>query len=348
MPRLRVGVIGCGRAAQGIHLPILSRMVGVEIVAVAEPDRDLREAARRHVARGAAVLADYRELAERRDVDAVVVCLPNARHADAAIAAFERGKHVYVEKPLATSLPEAEQVLAAWQRSGAVGMMGFNYRFNRLYLSSRRLLAAAEIGELIAACSVFSLAADELPAWKRTRQTGGGALLDLGSHHLDLVGFLFGEPVTEVYARLSSARTEDDTALVQWRLAGGLSGQSFFSLSAVNEERFEIYGQAGKLTVDRSRYQDAAITRPARRWARAGSLWDAARSIEHAPYVWEKRRTPGHEPSHRVALTRFVAAIVGQGQATPDLNDGYINLRILLAAERSAQAGRAVNALVAP
>src|SRR5262245_25838070 len=114
MANLKVGLIGCGRISQWVHMGNLARLPNVEIGALAEGDADRREAAAHQVPK-AAVFSDYHELLEMRDVDAVIICLPNALHAQAGIAAMERGKHVYLEKPLATSLAEGRRVVEAWR-----------------------------------------------------------------------------------------------------------------------------------------------------------------------------------------------------------------------------------------
>jgi predicted dehydrogenase len=110
----------------------------------------------------------------------------------------------------------------------------------------------------------------------------------------------------------------------------------------VDEERFEIYGRAGKLIVDRLLHQDAWIASADHRGARARRIAHTLRSLARAPYVLEKRRTPGHEPSHRQALALFAHAARENRPAKPDLQDGYESLAVLAAAEESARTRRAV------
>jgi myo-inositol 2-dehydrogenase / D-chiro-inositol 1-dehydrogenase len=136
---LKVGLVGCGRVAQLVHLNILTRLPGAELVALAECDPDrLKQASRR--APGAVTFADYQELLDFPAVDAVVICLPNALHAEATIAALQHGKHVYLEKPLATNPTDGRRVLEVWRRAGLVGMIGFNYRLNPLYQAARQYI----------------------------------------------------------------------------------------------------------------------------------------------------------------------------------------------------------------
>jgi predicted dehydrogenase len=339
MSALRVGLIGCGRIAQSVHLKILTRLPDVELVALAEPDAHLREQARRR-APSAAAFSDYSELLERSEAEAVIICLPNALHAEAAVAALQQGKHVYLEKPLAISLDEGRRVLEAWQRAGVVGMMGFNYRFNPLYHKVKQHVQSGRLGELVSVRSVFSTAAKTLPAWKQTRQSGGGVLLDLASHHVDLVRFFFGQEVSEVFASLRSQCSEGDSATLQLRLADGLLVQSFFSLSAVEEDRFEIYGQAGKLAVDRYSSLDVEVTAPTQSSARLRRLQQGLRSLRCVPYLLTKLRAPNREPSYQAALTHFVDAVRTHHPASPDFTDGYRSLSIVAAAEQSARTGR--------
>ncbi|MGH8850246.1 MAG: Gfo/Idh/MocA family protein [Casimicrobiaceae bacterium] len=341
---LTIGLVGCGWFAQAVHLPILRRLPGADLVALAEPDPALRHAAGRHFP-AARMFGDYRDLLTMRNLDAVIVSVPNALHAEAAIAVMQAEKHLYLEKPIATSLREAGEIVSAWKYSGVVGMIGFNYRFNALHRTARMHLEAGRLGLLTGARTVFTTPVRSMPAWKKTRSGGGGALLDLASHHVDLVRFLFQQEVRLVYCEIESRCTEQDTARLHLRLADGLPIQSYFSLAAVDEDRFEIYGQAGKLTVDRYRSLDVDFVDAEEA---SSSLRRVARklgSLSNLPYLLEKVRAPWHEPSYREALSRFVSAARGRDHASPDLLDGYRSLEVLCAAEQSQQTARSVSLL---
>ena len=156
-------------------------------------------------------------------------------------SAFENRKHVYLEKPLATNIEDAKRV-QFWRgrKAKAVGMIGFNYRFNSHYAEIRRCIESRELGELVSARSVFSSSDRNLAPWKQRRVTGGGVLLDLASHHIDLARFLFGQDVAEVLAQVWSQKSEGDSAFLELRLANGLKVQSFFSLCSIGEDSFKI------------------------------------------------------------------------------------------------------------
>ena len=168
-------------------------------------------------------------------------------------------------------------------------------------------------------------------------------LLTLASHHVDLVLYLFGKEVRLVSATVQSQNSEDDTAILELQLDDGLLVQSFFSLSAVEEDCFEIYGSAGKLTVDRYQSLDIEITEPTiSKLARLKRLSQGVRSLVHSSYILEKLRSPGHEPSYQKILTDFVATALGNQPTTPNFWDGYRSLAVIVAAEESARTGRVV------
>jgi predicted dehydrogenase len=312
----------------------------MDVIALAEPDAQRREEAVRR-APAAVAVADYRTVLDSPDVEAVVICLPTAMHADVAIAALQAGKHVYLEKPLAASCAEGLQVLEARRQAGVVGMVGFNYRFHAFYQAARRHIQSGRLGEIVAVRTVFSSAPRLAPAWKQTRTSGGGVLLDYASHHVDLLSFLFDQPIAEAYADVRSLRSEDDTASVQLRLENGVPVQSLFAFGSADDDRFEIYGQSGKLTVDRQRGWNAVVTPAARGTSRADQARDLLRSLAHvasSPYLRARMLAPSNEPSFQASLEHFAAVVRNRSLPYPDFDDGYRSLAVIEAAEESARA----------
>ncbi|HEX8206927.1 MAG TPA: Gfo/Idh/MocA family oxidoreductase, partial [Solirubrobacteraceae bacterium] len=136
---LRIGFAGCGRAAAELHLPALRGRAGFTVVALADPDGErAREVAERFgVPR---TYADTEALAADDAVELVAVCSPPRTHAAAALAALEAGKDVFVEKPLALDLAEADALIAAAE--GRFAAVGFNLRLHRQVMAAREALAA--------------------------------------------------------------------------------------------------------------------------------------------------------------------------------------------------------------
>src|SRR5205807_5857072 len=102
------------------------------------------------------------------------------------------------------------------------------------------IIRSGQLGRIIAARSVFTTRGHNLPAWKQSRVTGGGALLDLASHHIDLFCFLLGSTAVEAQADIQSIRFQADTASLRLRLDNGAAIDSFFSLSCADDDRLEI------------------------------------------------------------------------------------------------------------
>jgi predicted dehydrogenase len=346
---IRIGLLGCGGIARVVHLPLLRRIRGARITALADADASRLAEARPH-APEARYVADFQPVVEMPEVDAVVIALPPAVHAAAAIAALAHGKHVYLEKPLATTLPEGRQVIEARREAGAglIAMMGFNYRRNPLVSRARELLAAGRIGAPLAARTVFSSRGRDEPDWKHARASGGGVLLDLGVHHIDLIRFLLSAEVTDVAARLRSVRAENDTAELQMRLTNGATAQSFWSLAAVEEDRIEVYGTEGKLTLDRYGSLGIELAPSTARGALGSTLSRVIREWSALPYAFRRRREPLNEPSFRAALEAFIEAARTGERVAPDLLDGYRALAVIDAAESAARTGRVVAVEEAP
>jgi predicted dehydrogenase len=341
MTRLKLGVIGCGELARLVHFPALRSLPDVTVTAIAEPDPRRRRDALLRVP-SASVSERYQELLELPEVEAVLICAPSGLHAEIATAAMQMGKHVYLEKPLAVTLEEGRQVVASWRHAGVIGMIGFNYRFHPLWQALRQRLRERRLGELVGMRSVLCSTWSATPGWRQTRRSGGGALLELASHHIDLVHFLFAQDIQRVSTEVRSLRGEDDSVMLQLQLTDGLLVQSFFSLHGVEEDRVEIYGQKGTLVADRHRSLQVLFTGAEEKRSRLRLLRDGMRELLRGSHAWGKLRAPRREPSYRAALSHFVTSVRQRCPASPDFWDGYRSLAVLMAAEESARTGRVV------
>lgn len=313
-------------------------MPGVRLAGVADPDPNRRLEAEQV---GVPATAEADSLLARPDIDAVVIAVPPTAHAALASAALERGRHVYLEKPLAASLADGKAILDAWRQPGRparVGMIGFNYRFNPLVRKARQLLMQGAVGRPVAARTVFSIIRRPEPAWRHSVEQGGGPLLELASHHVDLMAYLFQARIVEVAADRPVPASEAIVAL-RLRLEDGLEVHSTFSMDGVDDDRIEVTGELGTLTVDRYRDWHVRVTghRPAR-WR--NGLRHALGTLVGSPLVVQKLRSPYNEPSYRLALQHFLNAIRGAHSASPDFADGYRALEVVVAATHSLTLGR--------
>jgi predicted dehydrogenase len=229
-------------------------------------------------------VSDYREIMERKDIDAVAIVTPNASHHPIAMEAIRSGKHVFCEKPLAMDVPEAREMETAAQAAKLTAQVAFTFRFQRGVEAGRDALRAGAIGKPFFTRIRFEWGGDLRPdatlGWRHLyEESGPGMLQDMGSHCLDLFNFVV-EPVTEacgvlitvprsrIYRKTGELRevTNDDLAAAYVRAASGLTGE--FLVSRITTARgvtaeLEINGEEGvmRIAISRGHADDVVIER---------------------------------------------------------------------------------------
>ena len=189
MEKLRVAVIGCGGIANGKHLPSLKAVKDIELVAFCDIIIERAEkAAREYGVEGARVYECYRELLEKEKPDVVHVCTPNRSHSEISIAAMEAGAHVLCEKPMAINEAEAKAMVECANRTGKTLSIGYQSRYRA---DSQYLKAECEKGALgeIYFAKAHAIRRRAVPTWGvflNEEEQGGGPLVDIGTHALDL------------------------------------------------------------------------------------------------------------------------------------------------------------------
>jgi len=340
---LRVGVVGCGTIAYWTHLRAVARLPGATLVAAADPDREARSRAARLTRLAPRdVHASADELLARDDVDAVVLCPPTPRHAEVALASCAREKPFYLEKPIATSSGEAERLAAAARAAGIVAVAGFNRRHHPVHERARELVAAGAVGRVRAVLTAFCepTPPERMPGWKRCRASGGGVLLDLGSHHVDLVRWLLADEVHAVEARIASEASEADSAWLGLATGGGVEVRSVLSFRTGPADWLTLLGERGTLHVDR--FRCALELRTTRRFGYGTRRVRLAPRLANAGWRLQRVVRPSHEPSYGRALGAFVDEVRGGPSRCARLLDGARCLAVLEAAEEAARTGTPV------
>jgi len=185
----RIGIIGCGGIANGKHMPALKNQPNAAMVAFCDIDEQrAREAAEKFGAPDAKVYTDYKELLSDASLDIVHVCTPNDSHADISIAALEAGKHVMCEKPMAKTAVDARRMVEAAKRTGKKLTIGYQNRFRADSQYLKRVCDAGELGDIYYA-KAHAIRRRAVPTWGvflDEEKQGGGPLIDIGTHALDL------------------------------------------------------------------------------------------------------------------------------------------------------------------
>jgi predicted dehydrogenase len=185
----RIGIIGCGGIANGKHMPSLKKLPNVAMVAFCDIIADkAAKAAADYGTAGAKVYTDYKELLADGSIDVIHVCTPNDSHADITIAALESGKHVMCEKPMAKTAADAKRMIEAAKRTGKKLTIGYNNRFRTDSQHLKRVCENGELGEIYFA-KAHAIRRRGVPTWGvflDEEKQGGGPLIDIGTHALDL------------------------------------------------------------------------------------------------------------------------------------------------------------------
>ncbi|MBQ4564331.1 MAG: Gfo/Idh/MocA family oxidoreductase [Lachnospiraceae bacterium] len=194
--KLKVAIIGAGGIAKNAHLPGYAKMDNVEVVAICdikiEKAKNLAE--KYNIPQ---VFEHYKDVLELPELDAIDICTPNYLHSTIAVEAFEHGLHVFCEKPDAVSVAEAEKMKAAAEKSGKVLMVMRNNRYMQISSFLKKYIEDGNMGEIYAARCGWQRRRG-IPGkggWFTTKeQSGGGPLIDLGVHMIDLTIWLMGNP----------------------------------------------------------------------------------------------------------------------------------------------------------
>ncbi|MDR4945545.1 Gfo/Idh/MocA family protein [Neobacillus cucumis] len=187
--KLRVGIIGCGGIAKGKHMPSLAKLSQIEMVAFCDIEEERAAlAATKYGTEDAAVYVDYRELLKDETIDVVHVCTPNDSHADITVASLEADKHVMCEKPMAKTADDARRMVEAAKRTGKKLTIGYQNRFRTDSQYLQKVCERGDLGEIYYA-KAHAIRRRAVPTWGvflDEEKQGGGPLIDIGTHALDL------------------------------------------------------------------------------------------------------------------------------------------------------------------
>ncbi len=210
MEKVNLGIIGLGYIGK-LHMKHLLKITNVNLAAVSDlSKRALKEAKNAGVKK---TLNDYEQLLKQPDVDAVVIALPTHLHLDCAVKAAEAGKDIFLEKPIAITVKDAKEIVNAARKNSVKLMMGYPLRFNKVFFDLKTKKDQGTLGDIEVAHATFissgpffhrteSHTPVPVPQWWFNKElTGGGVLIDLGSHIINLLRWYFGE-ITQIKGHL--------------------------------------------------------------------------------------------------------------------------------------------------
>ncbi|MCE2471852.1 MAG: Gfo/Idh/MocA family oxidoreductase [Anaerolineae bacterium] len=340
MSKTGFGVIGTGIVGGAWHCHVYHHLPQADLVAVC----DLNEARAREIAERYGVphvYTDYRELLARPDIAAVSIATPDFAHREIAVAAAQAGKHILVEKPLATTVADAEAILRAVDEAGVTLMVDFHNRVNPAFVTAKQSVGAGELGELkyiYARLSNTTFVPTQMLPWA----SKSSALWFLASHTLDMSCWLLEDKPNRVYAVSRSGilcgmgvDTQDfHVAIVEFERGAVVTLENSWILPETEPNVFnlkmEILGSDGVM------YLNTSDHRTVEKYTRDGvSLPDTlgftldANSTRLSGFVLE-------------AIARFVDAIVDDAPVLATGAEAALVTRALTAIEESARTGQPV------
>jgi predicted dehydrogenase/threonine dehydrogenase-like Zn-dependent dehydrogenase len=313
-----VGVIGGGLFATTTLLPALASVGGVRLKTIATTTGHSVE----HVAGKFGFeqcTTDLAQVLDDPEISLVLVLTRHGSHASLGCECLRRGKHVFVEKPLALTLEELEQVTGAYREGGAQLMVGFNRRFAPLSAAAKSLVSG-EAGAIVVN-QVVNAGKVDPDSWVYDPQEGGGRVVGEVCHFVDLFQYFAGAPVADVYAQAAqpSAGANFDDLVVSLKAANGSVGSILYTAQgdkSVSREVVQVFAHGTVCTIDN--FRSAVLVTGGRA---------------------SRRRLMGTDRGHKAEMEALVAA-VASGAPLPVTFDEYANSTLAtLAAQRSLETG---------
>ena len=311
---------------------------------------------------------DYQEILNSPDIDAVSICTPNNRHLEMILAAIQAGKHIYCEKPLVVNAAEADAVLQALDGHPLVNQVVFHLRFYPATLRARQLIDEGRIGRILSFRAAFLHAGSVDPGrpvgWKQDQAAGGGVLLDLGSHVLDLMRWLIGDyrrllaKTGIIYplrpgadGNLVEVKAEDSVQILAEMQNGSLGTLEATKVATGYQDdmRFEIHGDRGAIRFSLMEpdwlefYDNTLPEEPlggCRGFTRIECVGRYAAPSGGFPSV---KSGVGWLRGHVHCLYSFLACAAQNRPATPSFADGAYIQKIMGLASESDRLGRWVD-----
>ncbi|MDR0436229.1 MAG: Gfo/Idh/MocA family oxidoreductase [Propionibacteriaceae bacterium] len=340
---INIGIIGCGRIAQVRHIPEYAANPNAKLVGFF--DRDAARAAECAAPYDGKTYHSWAELLADPAIDAVSICVANVSHAEIAIAALQAGKHVLLEKPMATTLADCEAVVAAADASGKLLMLGHNQRFAKAHELARKLLHEGAIGKLVTFRTTFGHGGPE--TWSvdpgpntwffNPQMTTMGAVGDLGIHKTDLLHFLTGARVVEAKATLASNDkvdaqgnpiAVDDNAIALYTLSNGAIGtmMASWSFHGIEDNTTILYGQQGIIEIYTNPDYQVQVIRPGQPMER---------------YSVEAIQTNDNQTASGV-IDAFISAVLTGGPSPVSGAEALAAMRAVFACMESSRMGGTV------
>jgi predicted dehydrogenase len=336
-----VGVIGCGSVAVRNHIPNLKQVSSARIVAVVDVD----EASAKKGAEAAGITAwykDYRELLKREDVEYIVLTTPPFVRKEVVVEAAEAGKHLYVEKPLALNLEDADAMIAAAEKAGVKLATGFQLRFQPTYVKVKELIEDGTIGQPVNMWCVNTMKVAR-DSWMYNQSKSAGCIVTSQCHYIDQFRWWSGD-AERVFGRAKSIlEGTTDPAIDNVSMTIQFKNGAFASLtgSYSSYQAWEDWGVIGK---NGAAEKSLNVLRVRGENLLGQEIMYTEEGPTHQIYMGQYRAWG--LMAYRLAHTNFIRCIREERALSPPIatgEDGRAALEIALAAYESQRTGKELN-----
>lgn len=257
MKKVKWGIIGAGGIADRRTMPGMELAENAEIYAVMEVDISMAETLRDKY-KAAKAYDNEADLLADPEVEAVYIASPVVYHKKQAFMAADAGKHILLEKPIALTVEEGQEVIDYCKEKGVLLATGFMMRYHAYHQAMKKLVDEGKMGQIVSCRAQLTCWYPDIPGnWRQAKATsGGGALMDMGVHCLDLIQYITGYKVKRAAGMASTLtfdyEVEDSGAMLVELENGALCQiESHFNIpDAAARGRFEIYGTKGSMLAE--------------------------------------------------------------------------------------------------
>jgi len=332
---INVGIVGCGRIIEDGHAPAFLQLKDrFNVVALADPTPERRSVV------GSMLnipeerqFSDWNDLLKLADIDLVDMALPHFLHLESAVAAAKSGKKILMEKPMATSMDEADQIMTAIRENDAIACIAHNYLYRDPTIKALDLIKAGAIGEPFfyrqggfsprhyAGTSAYD------SGWRaKSKMAGGGALIDNSYHYLYLAAALIGSPISSIYTNMGTfvhnIDVEDTVVMSLTHANGGISAiETGWSTGAAHPVD-ELHGTEGSIVFKRE---------------------SPYLQLHHKDKWTEIEITPGFTWGFKNLFEAYADSIEQEKPPPVSFDDGYTNLKVVMSAYESGHSKLIVN-----
>jgi predicted dehydrogenase len=328
---IRVAVIGVGMMGRN-HARIYAELPDVQLVGIADADVGAAEGIVQRY--GGTAYTDYRRMLEEQRPDAVTIAVPTEDHYDVAIQAIEHGCHLLIEKPIAFSIEQGEQMIAAASAAGVCLMVGHIERFNPAVGALKEMLAQGQLGRIF---QVDARRQSPFPA--RVRDVG--VVIDLAVHDLDVMRYISGSEIVRVFAETERRihSTNEDLLSGVLRMQDGAVGTLQVNwLTPAKVRELYVTGEKGMFRVDYLT-QDLYFFENA---IASGLTWETLRMLRGVSEGQMTRYVVAKREPLRAELEAFLVAVRGEADVPVSGEDGLKVLKLAQAIVTSGMEHRAI------